>query len=47
VRGFLTGSARWVSALIVLATMAATVWRIEIRSSQIHLLYGVNRPPFN
>ena len=35
------------SALIVLATMAATVWRIEIRSSQIHLLYGVNRPPFN
>jgi hypothetical protein len=35
------------SALTVLVTMAATVWRIEIRSSQIHSLYGINRPPFN
>jgi len=30
-----------------MATVAAVVWRIEIRSSQIHSLYGVNRPPFN
>jgi hypothetical protein len=36
-----------VSTLTVLVTMAATVWRIEIRSSQIHSLYGINRPPFN
>jgi len=35
------------SALTALATVAAVVWRIEIRSSQIHSLYGVNRPPFN
>jgi hypothetical protein len=31
----------------VLGVAAATVWRIETRSSQIHSLYGVNRPPFN
>jgi hypothetical protein len=31
----------------VVATVAVVVWRIEIRSAQIHSLYGVNRPPFN
>lgn len=35
------------SALAVLVTVAVTVWRIEIRSAQIHSLYGVHRPPFN
>jgi hypothetical protein len=35
------------STVTVLVTVAVVVWRIEIRSSQIHLLYGVNRPPFN
>ena len=35
------------STFTVLATVAVVVWRIEIRSSQIHSLYGVNRPPFN
>ncbi|MFI5898335.1 hypothetical protein ACIA5D_50490 [Actinoplanes sp. NPDC051513] len=34
-------------AAAVLAVGACTIWRIEIRSSQIHALYGVNRPPFN
>jgi hypothetical protein len=33
--------------LTVLGTVVAVVWRIEIRASQIHALYGVNRPPFN
>ena len=36
-----------IGTLTVLATVAAVVWRIEIRASQIHALYGVNRPPFN
>lgn len=34
-------------AAAVLAVAAGTIWRIEIRSSEIHALYGVNRPPFN
>jgi len=34
-------------SLAVLATVVAVVWRIEVRASQIHALYGVNRPPFN
>jgi len=35
------------STLAVLITVAITVWRIETRSSQIHSIYGVDRPPFN
>ncbi|WP_433380566.1 hypothetical protein ACQPZX_15535 [Actinoplanes sp. CA-142083] len=31
----------------VLGAIGAQIWRIEIRVSQIHALYGVNRPPFN
>jgi hypothetical protein len=33
--------------LTVLATVATVIGRIEIRASQIHARYGVNRPPFN
>jgi hypothetical protein len=33
--------------LAVLATVAMVVARTEIRASQIHERYGVNRPPFN
>jgi hypothetical protein len=31
----------------VLATVVVVIARIELRSSQIHTRYGVNRPPFN
>ena len=33
--------------LAVLTTVAVVVWRIELRASQIHARFGVNRPPFN
>jgi hypothetical protein len=36
-----------VGVVAVLATVAMVVARTEIRSSQIHARYGVNRPPFN
>jgi hypothetical protein len=36
-----------VGAGTVLAMVAMIVARTELRASQIHALYGVNRPPFN
>ena len=45
-----SGDSRWwgaVGALIALATVGLVVARTEIRSSQIHQHFGVNRPPFN
>jgi hypothetical protein len=44
------GGQRWwgaAGALVALATVALVVARTEIRSSQIHHHFGVNRPPFN
>ncbi|MCU7726368.1 hypothetical protein ODJ79_21780 [Actinoplanes sp. KI2] len=35
------------STLTVLVTVGVVVWRIEIRSAQIHSIYRVHRPPFN
>jgi hypothetical protein len=34
-------------ATVALATVGMVVARTEIRSSQIHSYFGVNRPPFN
>jgi hypothetical protein len=37
----------FLGAAIVLGTVAMVVARTELRASQIHARYGVNRPPFN
>jgi len=34
-------------AIVVLATVGLIVARTELRASQIHAYFGVNRPPFN